>query len=867
MNNKYLYHIHSIYADRNSKIKEILLNDNIDEFCKNYGTETDIFNDFNIRCRSDNNCKNISPIECILQYNNGKIAEYTMKQYGMSFQGFVSLIILLRTRKNKIKYETNKKLFFKAMLYSKLSKNQASYIIKRLFTLNDWDLIDFFHMYGYRTNEINSIVKNITENKITKLIDYGYKFNASSLIKMMTINVIPLSKIETIGLNREIINDNNNREYLLKIYEKNSIEYTNYLESNGFIINEDCLNSAVNGYNFNVIMNILNNTDYKLTDTHIHKLLFIPQNTRKRDKKVTRRFRSRWRIIKSYTQVGNAIHNIDNYDDHMLEIIKNYISEKQLEIVKKKINIIMPKIIYGYAFKLYEFLKEKYLYNTEIKKQLLDRLIVDIISHDNIDILKKIIEYKIINQIDISCHPEYMNYALRYNSSKLIDYFNNDLKMVCNIGITRYIKYSYNTNKETLIKNLEKIEYPIENLMETITKKCSPSIIKYLIDKGYKIPNTTIDTFISNKHYDLANFLLENGVKLNKKGLIDRIIKKIFNTHSYRDKTFTVSQINYLIKLGGTATTKSSNILAEYGVYNGVIHLYTKFGLKPEKESIIRNLTRWGRYYGNKTNNQTSLIKYLDYIIDVMGIKLFDGMDEKDVSMIIDRRISDNNTDILSYIIDKTGYKLKSYHLENALDYNDNIKILEFFKNQGVEITKSLLIMSITRVHSKCATYIYDKYKFEITLKDVHNMIVINNIYKEGLKLLDNLIKLQFTPYTVKLLIDNYLNKWDYSIIEYVLLNVNKITQLSYDKVMESNIDKLKSSLRKYINDNICSIVEYEPAEDELVDQHLLIANNRHEYDDSDNSDDDMNENDKYIKKVVNEVDVIIDEDLEEAEI
>lgn len=853
-NNKITEHRHHIYCNRDSSIYKILMNDDLNEFLNKYKTSESILDDFHRNCISDETCNIIKPIECILKYNNGKIALHTMKEFGMTFYGFLGLMNLLRTNKNKVKYEIGKKLFLKSILYSNLTQDETSFILTKLFSIKEWDLIDLFHMYGYKVNDIESMLKYIDDSKMSRLINYGYKFSEKSIALMLTNEYISLNKIEQLGLKNEIIMDNKNRNILLKLYKNGNIENIKYIESKGFDINNDCLDNAVDGFNFDIIFDILNHTEYKLKNDHLYKLLFI-DNEKKHNRNINRyrynrRRQSRF-ILQSYKNHGKIMKSIKNYGKYMIDILNDHISEKQKNIIDKKLDKIMPNIIYGYSFDFYEYLKENYFFNTELNKNITEDIMRIIINNDDIVNLKKIIEYKLIIPIDISSNTGYMNMALHSNSSKIIEYFHNDLKMVCNNDVIRYIKYNYNIDKECFIKNLEKIEYPLENIIDIISQKGTVSIIKYLIDKDYKMSNKTIEHLLSNKHYELANYMLDNGYKLNCKYLIDRILNNNINNRHYRIKNrVTIRQINHLIKLGGTATQKSSNILVERGIYNCVVHLYTKFGLVPSKEAVIKNLSRW--YINN--DKIENIIKYVDYMIDVMKIDIFNNIDQHILDNIIYINCTDDKLLSLKYLSDKLNYTFTSEHINRTIDYNDNIETLKFLENKGVIITKEHLLMCVIGNYVKCAKYIHNKYKFDLTLKDIHNLIITARIYHNGLKCASETFNIKYTPYTVKLIIEKYLNRWDYTVIKYIILNVRSITQESYNRIINSNHHNIIKIINKSIKDNNCLIVNYQPSDEELADQQLIIHNNNVYYDNE--SDDDINENDKYIKKVIEEVDI-----------
>lgn len=838
------YHVHRIYCRRKSDLRDLLNGDKLSEFCDKYKTADQIVSAFSARCRTNEFCTRISPIECVLKQNTGKIAHRVITNYGIGIQGFVVLTQKLKSKKKQnMKYDQIKKLFLNSILYSNLTEDEASFILEKLFSLGDWDLIDWFHLYGHKIRNIESILKCINDTNFDKIINAGYHFNENCILKLMTIDCVSFDKIRDLGITEEMIKNPNNRSILLKLYSDENQDGIKYIENNGFEMGEDCLDCAVKGFNFDTILRILQNTEYTLSDKHLSKLLFIPKKEKRQAKKfrVRRYRRSRRFIVRSYHENGKLINKIPNYEKNIINILDNHIANHQKNIVIKSLNKIVPLIIYGHAFVLYDYFKENYFYNIELKKEMIEDLTFSLISKDDIDSLRKMINYKLIVPIDI-CQSSYMNFALRHNSQKMIDYFNDELNIVCDNSIGRYF-YGYRSveNNIDLIKNLEKIEYPIENVINTICQKCSSSDTEYLIDNGYNMPENIVEVLLKNKDYDLAKKMLDSGYKLKLNRLIDKIVKRTY-VQRWNSDTITVNQINQLIKLGGTATKNSSNTLAKRGNYKCVIHLYVKFGLVPSQDAVIDNLRGWYSSRG-KTSD---IIKYLDYVIEVMQIDVF-NVDNYVLSDIVERKCNDEQLPLLKYIVDKTNYPLTTQHLDEALDYNDNVETLKYLEEKGVEITKHLLLTSLTRRNMRCSKYIQDKYKFDITLKDIHNLVITHGIYGDEIKLINEITNVKFTPYTVQIFVTRFLNKWDYRQIKYIILDVGKLTQESYDIIMNSDIDKLKDFMGKIKID----IVNYEPTDEELPDQNLIMM---HDYDSSGiDSDVELNENDKYIKKVLKE--------------
>src|SRR5205807_1860466 len=122
-----------------------------------------------------------------------------------------------------------------------------------------------------------------------------------------------------------------------------------------------------------------------------------------------------------------------------------------------------------------------------------------------------------------------------------------------------------------------------------------------------------IEKAIANGHYDTVDYLIKNECPINKKNIIDRILvirKKDRHFYGFiRNNEFmSISHLNRILDLGGTATIKSANMMSELGFFGAVIHLYKKLGIKPSKESILKFLLGYKNFYNN-VNKSSSIIK------------------------------------------------------------------------------------------------------------------------------------------------------------------------------------------------------------------------------------------------------------------
>jgi len=866
-------HKHTSRIMRSDKLRDILVKDKLQEFIDSYDNSDNLKK--LSKCITNKKCMELSAAECVLEYNQGTIARYVIKKYKIDIYGL--LILIRQLSKKKSKSDALKKLFIDSMLYTNLTQNEAAHILTKLIMAGEWDLVDLFHMYGYKVNDINRLINKIPENKFQMIFKFGYKLNDIGILSTIINNKQSYDKklLEKIGVTKELIVNTENRLALMKIYKTNELEMIKYIEERGFVCDEKCLDYAVSGMNFPVIFHILNNhSELHLEDSHIYQLLFLPvPETRKKTKKgsnIKRRVRSRYRRYRSNYKIANDIKNMKcSYNDSMIEILNKYISEKQTKIVEKVIKRTMINILNAHCFSLYKYLQEHFNFSNDIKKCDAECLIRDIIRVNDVKTLKRLFETKVILPIDVSSNSDYMNTALRCDATEMIKYLHEELKMICGSGISRFFKYC-NVSHKKMISNLEMIDYPINSdILNILCKKGKFDIIKNLIEKGYEAPASAIEYALINKKYNLVQYLIDHGCKFTKKNMIDRLMVKSLGKkrrfYRYRfgggsNKMQSITQINYLIKLGCTATSKSSSILAQNGLFNIVIHLYKKFGIKPSDASLL-NFFDYG--YMRRKETTATVIKALDYISEEMGVKFLENVEQYTLTKIVNDLL-DSYTDqplLLKYVVDKSKIKLDTSHLNVLINYRDNFKMSKMLiEDYGVVPSKDTFIKAMTLRGKETLKYLSQNYKFDVTLKDIHNMIITHWV---TLNIIENVVddlKIKLSPFTLKLIVDRNLNRWNRDLIQYVLDEVKEITQEIYDKIMNSDVNELK----KILTNGNYKIVDYQPTEDELPDQNFIV----NDYDsDSDSDSEEHNANDDYIKQVVGDIankDIVDDGDDDE---
>lgn len=855
-------HNHISYSDDKNMVK-ILLNDDLDKF-NEYIETNDIMDNFIFWCSNFKSRCNINLMECVLKFNCGKIARHLEKKNKINI--YCMMIILSKftkkkenenenenekENKNQIEtYNTAKKLFIDFLSCIKFDDNEADIIFNKLIDKKEWELVKLLHGNGYMIKNYTSILSKLPIEILHDILKYEYGYELNNDLK---VNIITNSKINIDTLNNLMkdLNDINlikNKEYnnkLFKVYGLYDIDFIKEFEKLGYVPDKQCLNYAFEKFNFDAIYHLLDK-GFILQEKHIYGLFFVKYVSNKRIKNKNRnrnRYRTRFARMKSIISKANRIKKINNYDDKILEFLGKFYNDSNKMIFDRVIIKIMDCLLIAKCYKLLNYIKEKCNIDLKIRIDDIRYHVIKIIEDDCVDDLKKLFDLKILLPIDISTNPTYLSIALINGSQMLIEYFTEELSMCCtSIVVESNYKFKQIKNKIKFIQNLEKIGYPItNNIIQMCYVNGSLELIKYLHEKKYKIPSGLfglIDILINKKN--IINQVIKYGYKFNKKNLIDRFINSVLNVKWYFANTekINIKNLSFLIKIGGTASSKSANYLAEYGLFKELFYLYDKFNIKPDKKCIIDFLSF---DFFKKRFNKEYDIKTFEFIENEMKIDIFKDIDDHSKEKII-QNFMKTNSKLLDYIVNKINYKLS---INDMIDYfnhmiGHNLNIVKYFESFGIVPTNDILLKSISLNlnNNNIANYFIEKYKFDITIKDAHELIYHNDdITIDKLKYFTKL-GIKFTPYSIMLIINKRTTK-HLSVIKHLIDEVGKITQ------------KIYNLLNKYswIDINKYEIVEYEPTNDEII-----IDN---DYD----GDNDMGNERDYLDDVLNDVlnDVLVD--------
>ena len=858
------------YKFKGETFYDILKNDNLHEFIQKYDDQfvDNIVAENNISCTNEL-CNAKTDLEFIFCYNTGKIALYYLHK-NKNVTAYSLIRLLKHMNKENTSYNDIKKLFMNCMMYLNITQKEGNHILNLLFKLGDYDLIDLFHTYGYRLEKFNNI--DIPSNKYQKMIEIGYKFDFISIKKFITNNMID-DEIEI----KKMINPldlNLYKKDIILSYNKCKLNFIKIIEQMGFKSTQTCLKNAVNGYNFEVIFHLLDsNPDITFDENLIHHL-FIQKKIikKKNDKNIKNKYRRRRSRLFGYKhgifiKPLKFIGNIENYENSMIKLLKNYTSNNHKKCIIKAGKHILPVLLYNKMNVLYNYLVFNYNINPK-SNYITDIIIMKLIVKDDVTGLKLLFETNYIMPIDISSNSDYMNYAIKKCSRNMIKYMSEELHMVCNRHIEHVftrIYPSYN-NLNEIIDILVDLEYPINDaIINGFCDKSSFNIDK-IIDLGFKLPSKLIDIMIMKKKFKNVQYLLDNGCIFKKKGAINRMIGLICNYRLWYSKfniNSAIKKLEFVKKIGGTFVDHKLNIHLKR--YPGLsLYIYknfelTKTGAKPDK--ILNSL-----YYLTTSTNADQIIEILEYLNDFCGDTCKYVMLNNSstfYSDILYKICEDSIKDyfkVLEYCVNKFNINLNSLIVHGMGFTKEGLDVLfKIFEKMNIEMERSTKITLLACCPSENIIWLLDKLSITIIEDDI--LLMIRNCGMGMTSFYILIEKLQINPsiYLVNTIVDSFLNNYwrkDQRTVFFiwVLENINHISNSSYQKIMNSKFQILKDIL---INSKI-EIIDYVPMEHEVLNNNYYYNN----YDDDDINQDNIEKN--YIDDVLGEIDDVMNNDLVE---
>ncbi|AYV76941.1 MAG: hypothetical protein Barrevirus4_25, partial [Barrevirus sp.] len=688
--------------------------------------------------------------------------------------------------------------------------------------------------------------------------------------------------LNKIGFKKEMIQNKANEDIIVKLFSKSSLSLIKFIIDDGsFIVTNECIDLAISNRNFEVIIYLFNNYEFVIDEDVLNQLFFLDNNKKNKNKRRrglkrrVRRLRPSWIHKHNSRKRGLQVRKISNYEEYMITIISNVKEIKEKTLHNIFINSL-TWLLNAHCFKLVNLLANKLKYDIKyhLTKDLLDTLIHDIIRDDDLITLLKLFESKIVLPITVSSGNKNMDIAIMSNSTTLIKYFNETLKMVCGNNMHIHFNGYRILNKKEFIKNLVLLEYPIDNkLIKSIVRAGRFDIIMDLIKDGKHImPSFVIDYAILCKKYNLITKLLNSGTKIQKRNYIDKIIRfgnsrnNVFHYRFYfrskKDRYLLTDtkQIDFLIDLGCTTNDSLSiNFLAKNGSHDLVMLLHKYYGYKPTISAILVYFERFNRV--NKIDCKQT-IDYIEYVKNVMGINIFKSNEFTNTfnfSRLCELIASSSNPQqlipLLTYFVKEGNIVVKLDHLRQSILYLHDSSyfepIFEFFKEQNVLPDRDLFLTSIQNRYPVLTKYLVDKHQFTVTIKELHNMISRRDISLDSLISITDTLKIKITPYTVKLIIDTHLHHWyQCKYLKIMILTCKRIMEESYQMILRSNDIKLKKFLVEH-KDQI-KIVNYVPDVDEIPDV-LPAVRALFDHDDFSSDDEDIKGDKDYVDEILAE--------------
>lgn len=779
-----------IIFDENPELNDLLTTDNINKFSKIYNKNPDdISSHFYII--GNRSCNLLKKIIC---YNTNKIAKFIITHEFCDISDLNYILNKIRLSKNKQPFIN---IFMTAALYlRKTTPTQMDNIFKKILQLKQWNLVDYLHSLNYRMENIRTIIFAPYEiSKIWYQNIYPGKFDKLDLL-MHDLNLYDLQK-----LNLTKSDLKKGRIELEMNYCNKPIEIIKYIENLGFKPTRDSLFLALLTYNMPIIIHILETTNIKLTLDNIRKMLLNEENLE------TPNFE--YYVVKI----------LDKYTDHLSKNSLNKILDYYI------LGLIYRKI---YKFEIFQFIKNRFNLDFNLKNKDVEDLVCNLITQDNLENLKQFFDLQYFNPIDISEKSFYLDWAIHNNSQKIIKYFIEELHMKCSDQIYHFLsggREMTNPKRYNILQNLNLMGF-LNNrnknkILNKIVKSGDVKSLKYLLNIKYiqksDFKPIYFEKALTNNKIPMANYLYKYGQEINKILMIDKIIcENIYFDFYYLDDLY--KNIEFMVKIGCTASTKSVQQLIVSGQFRAIICLYEKCGLKPEKSDIYLHLTNYKpMFYFTK---QTKLIEHLEYIKKNIIPNLY-----VEISSSYKGKILNTFAQIpeyFKYFVSNLSVNLKLSHLHYFIEYDKlDLNIIQYFENQGVKPDKKFFIEQILhnnfnnskKLMDDVSKYLIDKYKnkFKFSISEFHEIINRRIINKNIIIIFHKIFGINFTPYTVNILSKNKRHL-ENGVVEYAMSIVPKITEETARRIFQL----AKRDLKKITEEK--QIIIYEPFDWEVLE-------------------------------------------------
>jgi len=792
-----------------------------------------------------------------LSYSNKfkKITDYILETHQLTYPEICFLIKNWRRRREKNKERLRKGINSRIenildQHITKLNKKDISKIINCLAHKGNWTFIEKLHELKHRAYDHDHFIKQyIKYNSIDLLFTYTYKMTDDLFYEYLKSPYATLEYIDNLKKHHKSLETKN-----INILFKYGNEATHNFILKNYKIKKEALNYAIHSKNYILVKKLLTQHKFKLTKQHVIKIFDLNRFKLKKKK-------ARYVNFPTKRDMRSIFRFVNN--NQKLEGINDILALFNKKLLQRYLQRIYPKILFCRRFEIVEYLSKEFSDSININKKTLYFIIDEYIKKDDVNALKNLFKYDIIEPIYFH-KKDYCSYAINRSKFKIVDYCINELDIHpkkigpinCKFTIRDYIK----DNKIfKIIDYIKEHNYPLnDNLVMGICRHGSIKVFRHLIDsiKDIKMKRKYLPNAILYNKFGIANLYIKRKLNHQKKNLLTSIIKIECQNHCYGHNRLSFKNIDFTIKKGGKISgkqlTEVPKMLLRAGYYEYLYYLCSKFNFTFDQQTITKSIE-------NIIFNYLERKKDIDYLI-----KLLEYFEEKNIYSVKDTTININNLirKIFKYddwfndkIVSDNAIKIVKYLLDQKPDYQINPSIItKIFSEKYIKVLEQYNVLPTEQIftqmlrlndysndawHKSAEKYIQTKYNYKITTKQLNHLVVEGDLFGENLVIREGgnehysrylrkylWFDVEITPYTHELCLQ-YHNELEKKLLK----RYNKVTQKVKDYI-DKEMPKFKDKVE---------VVEYQPREDEIPSNLNHDINN---YD---------NDNDAFIERVLNE--------------
>jgi len=825
------YRIPPKYKHINENIRTILEKDNLKLFKENIDEIKKKTEKYKIFSYIYTKCATLK---------TSNILNYLIENSEIVYEDLCYIVQTLRVKKDY------GKKYFKIILNKlNLSGEQKGKLMNRLAYYKHYDIL---HQLKYPPYDTNNFLKHIKNSDYINIY-LPNKITNDTFIKYLQSPYCKLEKVKKYTRNHKILLSNKYNKRIKSLFRQANEDIINFILDMGYKPDKICFNNLLTTNYYDTILRLINSYKFTINKKRLRLLFNIPYRLQNKKKISGWRLRRRnqQHEEKSYLAYDNRT-NFENYQQKMIKILEHV----RDSAFKGIINKIWLRLILYLQYNLIEYMIKRYGNIFHLDKKYKKIIIEKYIKYGHLKNFKKLYQYDISEPSDIT--PDQCQYAITHEQYKLVDYFIDELSIYPKCLIPNRSWQIFRLSEEDILKRLEyaeRIGYPVKKETEFIKllfKYGYLKVIKYLIEK-YKIKMVQkyLDNAIMNKKYRVANFYVKNKYPFYKKNMMYRILK---NFSQWKFGSIDKRMINWIVKNGGGKL--------DINLFNNIFdklvmrvntetfkHLYYIYS----GEIKIKNF----KPYKNISIDKNIIMNWIDMIADGRYANcrdcksIFEFFDEKNIYSLVPEDIKMINSFItawepdigdIKYIVEKTNAQLDSSILTKVR----TLDVFKYLESLNLILTEErfLTMMRRTSMEPDLVKYIKKKYKFNLTIKNLHNLINDNRFNLDLIMHNYKSYGIKPTLYTIELISniideDNLMNIF---IIVDQIKNVGKITpntKATFDRFNNNNY--LIRKIDKY------EVVDYHPGPEEIPDNlndYKKKINNNHD-----------NDNDAFIERVL----------------